>query len=528
MKINERIDINSLDMHAYRGCLYLSSRECQWRNRIGSCATLVIKIGGRLALRAYDVETRLPDENRPDAASGETDASLPRGDPIRGTHDGCTAATGDLGSDCTASHPFCPRCRSGSSRVHSRYQRTVADLPWASINVCLHLEVRKCFCLDPACTQRIFSEHLPSVVAPWARRTQRLAEQQRAIGLALGGVPSQRLSEQLDCSASRDTFLRLVRAAPTTEMPVQRYVSVDDWVLRKGQNYGSIVIDLERSVILDILPDRSAETFARWLQEHPGVEVISRDRSGTYADGATMGAPEAIQVVDRWHLLKNLGDALASLFDQHRATIEQHLRPSANVSEAAQDIDFSLASCTGTPIPEQDNMAGTSTMVAQSHESPTPPAKPQVSRRQLEQQARRRERRLARYEQVCQLRQQGWTLSAIADQIGMDRTTVRKYVQAADFPERQPRAPRASRLDPFKPYILQRWNAGCHIGAILLREIEQQGYRGGTSICHASGLPSKKRCGTQAQAVTDTLRTPSSRGLVWLVLRRPETLDEDN
>ncbi len=157
-----------------------------------------------------------------------------------------------------------------------------------------------------------------------------------------------------------------------------------------------------------------------------------------------------------------------------------------------------------------------------------------MSKRQQEQQAQRRERRLTRYEQVCQLRQQGWTLSAIAGQVGMDRTTVRKYVQATDFPELQPRAPRVSLLDPFKPYILQRWNAGCHTGAVLLREIEQHGYRGGASIGHAyiahlrraSGLPPKKRCGMQAQAVADTLPKPSSRGLVWLVLRRTETLEE--
>lgn len=417
----------------------------------------------------------------------------------------------------------CPRCQVQSDRIHSYYQRTVADLPWADIRVCLHLEVRKCFCLNPICTPRIFSERLPGVVAPWARRTQRLAEQQRAIGFALGGVPSQRLSEQLDCSASRDTFLRLVRTTPTAEMPTQRYIGVDDWALCKGHTYGSIVIDLERSVILDLLPDRSAETFAHWLREHPGIKVISRDRGGSYADGAAIGAPDAVQVADRWHLLKNLGDALTNLFDQHRSAIEQRLRPSANMSEAAQDIDFSLS-------------PSTSTTAEQPLQPVVPLAKPQLSKRQLEQQARRRERRLAPYEQVCQLSEQGWTVSAIADQIGIDRTTVRKYVQAADFPELQPRAPRASRLDPFKPYILQRWNAGCHTGAILLREIEQQGYRGGASICHAyiahlrraSGLPPKKRWGMQAQAVSDTPRIPSSRGLVWLVLRRAETLEEDD
>lgn len=182
--------------------------------------------------------------------------------------------------------PSCPRCQVQSGRVHSQYQRTVMDLPWAGIRVCLHLGVWKCFCHNPVRTQRIFSERLPRLVASWARRTQRLAEQQRAIGLALGGAAGHRLSGCLDCPASRDTFLRLVRATPTAETPMPRYIGVDDWALCKGHTYGSIVIDLERSVVLDVLPDRTAETFARWLQEHPGVEVISRDRGGGYADGA--------------------------------------------------------------------------------------------------------------------------------------------------------------------------------------------------------------------------------------------------
>ncbi len=154
--------------------------------------------------------------------------------------------------------PACPRCQVKSGRIHSHYQRTIADLPWADIRVCLHLAVRKCFCHNPACTQRIFSELLPGLVAPWARRTQRLAEQQRSVGLALGGAASHRLSGCLDCPASRDTFLRLVRTTPTVAMPTPRYIGVDDWALCKGHTYGSIIIDLERSVILDLLPDRTA------------------------------------------------------------------------------------------------------------------------------------------------------------------------------------------------------------------------------------------------------------------------------
>jgi transposase len=438
--------------------------------------------------------------------------------------------------------PSCPRCHTPSNRIHSGYIRTLADLPWADASVCLHLQVRKCFCSNPACPQRIFTERLPTVVAPWARRTQRLAEQQRHIGLALGGAPSERLSADLDCDASRDTFLRLVRSTPAPDTPTPRCLGVDDWALRKGQTYASIVIDLERSTVIDLLPDRSAETFAQWLKDHPGVEVISRDRAGNYAEGASEGAPDAIQVADRWHLLKNLGDALTSLFETHREAIEQQLRPATEALAASENSGEKATppapkappdqqtSVVMPPIPSEPSTGG-----APSRPPSIPRLSPLSKRKQAEQE-QRLSRRRARYEQVCRLREQGWTLSAIADQLGLDRNTVRKYVQARAFPERQARARQPSLLDPYKPYILERWNGGCHIGTVILREVKERGYRGGqttllayiTQLRIASGLPPKKRCGGSAAPVNDPMmRIPSSRGLTWLVLRKSDTLDAD-
>jgi transposase len=188
-----------------------------------------------------------------------------------------------LTATSTSTLATCPSCGQSTGRVHSRYTRTLADLPWAEIAVRLQLRVCKFVCATPECPPQIFTERLPTVMTPWARRTVRLADHQRQLGLVVGAAAGARLAVALDQGASRTTLLRLVRRALLPEPATPRVLGIDEFALRKGQCYGSLIVDLERGEVVDVLPDRQDETFAEWLRAHPGVEIISRDRATVYA-----------------------------------------------------------------------------------------------------------------------------------------------------------------------------------------------------------------------------------------------------
>jgi transposase len=401
----------------------------------------------------------------------------------------------------------CPKCHQPSTRIHSRYGRIVADLPCAERRVRLHLQVRRFFCDNAACERRTLAERFPGIVAPYARRTSRLAAIQRLVGLALGGEAGVRVLIEVAMPTSGDTILRLIRDAPQEEMPTPRVLGVDDWAWCKGQRYGTILVDLERHCVVDLLPDRSAETLAAWLRDHPGIEIISRDRAGVYIKGINQGAPDAIQVADRWHLLRNLRDALIRILEQNRACL---------YAAAAKPDDH----------PELESPAEAD-MNEEKKEDPLP------TKSEQRQQATR-ERRLARYQTVIDLYDEGMKIREIARELGMGRGTVRRYIKAGSFPEMARRRKRGSILDPFLPYLEKRWAEGCHNGLQLYREIEKQGYSGSRPLVSRWAAQVRKqdpRPAPDAKALTKpkkrAIRPWSARYAVWLLLSQPETLSDE-
>jgi transposase len=345
----------------------------------------------------------------------------------------------------------CPQCGTTAGRIHSHYRRTIADLPWQGRAVQLRLAVRRFFCDVTDCPRRIFAERFPGLVAPHGRRSDRLRALFEAISLVLGGEGGARLVGALGVCVSPDTLLRILRAQPLTVPPAPRVLGVDDWAKRRGQTYGTILVDLERRQVVDLLPDRSAETLAAWLREHPGIAIISRDRASAYADGARRGAPQAVQVADRWHLLKNVGDALERfLLGQQAALRHAHAAPLATaVTSSAIDRPSQAEE---HPAPVQRGRA-------------VPPTPGTV-------------RREARYAQIIALRAAGHSIRAIARQTELSRMTVRKYLRADGCPGPPNRVGMLTTGSGWEQRARALWDEGERNAAALWRALRVEGFPG--------------------------------------------------
>jgi transposase len=223
----------------------------------------------------------------------------------------------------TASRAACPACQSEASRVHRHYQRTLADLPLAHIPVQLHLHVRRFFCDNATCGRTtFFSAPVPGLTLRYARRTTRLSAEQRYLSLESGGEPGARLARRQGMAVSADTLLCLARSEPAAQASTPRHLGIDDVALRKGQISGTICVDLDAHKPVALQPERSAQVVAQWRKDHPGVELITRDRANEYADGASRGAPDAVQVADRFHLLQHVRELRQRVLERHQGALQ--------------------------------------------------------------------------------------------------------------------------------------------------------------------------------------------------------------
>jgi len=393
-----------------------------------------------------------------------------------------------------ASSP-CPQCARPSSAIHSSYQRHPRDLPCVGRPIRLVFTVRKFFCRNPDCSRKVFVERLPDFIEASSRLTKRLRTAAQDIGFATCGKGGEQLSDKLGMGISDATLLWSLFLVPLPEIGQVRVVGVDDWSWRHGKRFGSILVNLETHKIVDLLADREAESVRRWLAAHPEVDVVSRDRGGVYIDGATLGAPQAIQVADRWHILSNLGDAVEEFL------IRAHIRleDAGAVSEKKPVPDKPLSSFSATPACQRKSQA-------------------------------RLLRKWKLYERVQELHAVGMSLRKIGEELGLARNTVRKYFrQAPEPPLPTPRPLRASRLDPYEDYLLARWSQGERNAALLYREISERGYPGSATMVRAyiAHLRMTTADGSPPRSRKEHAAAVSPRALRWLLTRKREDLDQE-
>ncbi|WP_392900494.1 ISL3 family transposase [Streptomyces sp. LN699] len=377
----------------------------------------------------------------------------------------------------------CPDCGRFSDRVHDRYQRRLKDLPLAEQGFLIRLTVRRFICGSVDCPRRTFAEPFSRLAAPHARFTTRLNHALERVGLALAGRAGARLAAHLGFGAGRMNLLRRVMALPDPQFSTPRVLGVDDFA-RRGQTYSTVLTSVEDHRVVDVLPTREAGPLAAWLDRHPGVEIICRDRAGAYAEGARRGAPNALQVADRFHLWQGLGRAVETCVAAHR-------------------------DCLRNPSP--GGMLPKATLGSDRPQDDSAPA------------GRRADRKKAAHALVHELLAQGHSRRAIARHLGWGLNTVLRYANAPRWQDTfRENRPRPSRLDPYKPYLERRFAEGCssvtHLHSELVADNAPVTYQMVRSyIATLRGAPAGA-----------PLRPPTVRQVTGWLTRHPTALSEDD
>ena len=371
----------------------------------------------------------------------------------------------------------CRACGQASASGHDRYPRRLADLPCAGRAVQVLVSVRRFRCLNPACPAATFAEQVPGLAAFYQRRTPGLRSWLEAVALALAGRAGARLAGALGAAVSRHVLIRLVRAMPDPDPGPVTVLGADDVAVRKGQHYATVLVDMETHQVIELLPGRDGDVLADWLRARPGTGVICRDRAGAYADGAARGAPDAVQVADRWHLWHNLCGHTRETAARHRGCLKEPAPQDPAAARAAADSALARA--------VRD-----------------------------------------RYEQVQALHARGRGTGAITRHTGLSRQAVRRYLHSESVEELLaavfdgPPTP----LDPHKPYLRQRWDEGCRNATVLHAELRDRGYPGSYAAVAAYLRPFRK-AGTLPPAAP---APPKARDIARRILTRPDSLGDDD
>lgn len=340
---------------------------------------------------------------------------------------------------------ICPNCCSTSKKVHSYYTRRLNDLPVFGKPSRIYLRSRKFYCYTDECSLKVFAERFDSHFEPYKRRTFRLEAKVMQLGLSVGGKAAERISNILSIPVSDSTILRIIAKAALPKSEAATAVGVDDWAYKKRDKYGSILVNLHTGKVLDLLPDREEGSLRKWLREHPGIKVMTRDRYSNFQKAITAEAPQALQVTDRWHLLKNLGEAVQKLMVKQYSTINT----------------------TMADLQQQDKI--------KESVSVHPLLKVDASHDVLDDKIR-----IKRFNQLKQLQGKGYSIRAMARHLGMHRQTVKKYLDMESLPRKS--IGTGNVVEQYFLYIKKRM--GEEPGLLLKTlwcELKEQGYPGAYS-----------------------------------------------
>lgn len=362
--------------------------------------------------------------------------------------------------------------------MHSRYQRRLADLPVGGRLVQLFLTVRRFFCGNIACQARTFVEQVAGLTRRRARRSEPLRTMLTSIGLALAGRAGVRLAAKVGIRTSRNSLLRLVRAVPDPAVGSVRVLGVDDFAVKRGHHYGTVLIDCESRRVVDLIPGRDASPLTEWLLQHESPDVICRDRASSYAEGARTGAPAAVQVADRFHLWQNLATAIERLVAKHKGClIEEPTVPGAEPRDLADEPKGAMA-----------------------------------------------QRRQAHHALVREMLAQGASFRQIARHLGWKHQTVSLYAGAATWQDMMVVSKqRASALDRFKPYLSERIAGGFLKASELHREVVAQGFTGSYSVVRR--FVEQHRARPDLRAIPKPLSTRQVTG--WICAHPDNLTDRD-